>query len=154
MPTVTSAVTRPGRTLSLAEDLKKVQFKSARWYGFGLPYPVLGHRPVILFVVAMVSLLLQLSYAVAETYPGNITKPNGLKWWTTSVVVNQILGHGYLFPLSRDLDWYMKYSMICVALLGVAVTIGKLGESLMICSWVDKEMPAAHAGRFCLVASA
>lgn len=138
--------------LKCAEDLKKGQYESARWYGFGLPYQMLGHRPAFLFVVAMVSLLLQLGYAVAETYPGNITKPNGLKWWTASVVVVQILGHGYLFLLSRDLDRYIKYSMICVVLLGLAVAIGKLVECFMICSWVDEQMPADHAGRFCVVA--
>lgn len=138
--------------LGEAEAVKKETFHSALWYGLGLPRLTLAYRSELLFTMTVISLVLQLGYSVAETYPANIVKPMGLKWLTALLAAFQLFGHLTLFMLSRDPKRYTKYSNSCTACLGGITAVGKLLECYLICRWVDKQLLADHAGKFCLVA--
>jgi hypothetical protein len=138
--------------LEKAESVKKETFRSALWYGLGLPRLTLAYRSELLFTMTVISLVLQLGYSVAETYPANIVKPMGLKWLTALLAAFQLFGHLTLFMLSRDPKRYTKYSKICTVFLGGIAAVGKFLECYLICRCVDKQMPADHAAKFCLVA--
>ena len=96
--------------------------------------------------------MLQLGYAIAETYPVSIVKPGGLKWLTAVMAVAQMAGHTLLLVLSRDLGRHIKYAKTCVAFFGITAAGGKAAGCYLICKMSDKKMPTDHAGWFCLAA--
>jgi hypothetical protein len=139
--------------LTTAEDIKRREFISVIWYGLGIPYLTMAYRQALLFAITIISLLLQVGYSVAETYPGNITEAEALEWFTKLMVLIGIVRHLGLFRLAGYPERFTEYSRCCIVSFGVVSVVGKLIEYFLISKLVDKQMPADNAGKFCLVAT-
>jgi hypothetical protein len=94
---------------------------SVFWHDWGLQFIKMAYRRMILQAIIITSLVMTITYAAAEDYPGNIKKPTILKWITAGAAVLKLAIHMGLHRLARDPDRWEQRSRTFVFAGGFSV---------------------------------
>jgi hypothetical protein len=140
--------------LETAENRKTDDSLSMLWYMMGWPHLALIFHNRWAVAATIFSLAVSLAYAIAEQYPGGVTKPKELAAFTAVAAAIKIACHIGMYNLAGNSAKFRKYGRTSVVANGCVAAVLKGIECIMICLLVDKGIPKDRNGRFCMCAQA